>query len=53
MKLIVNIIKIVVLLASALALAAAALVGYDRYLRHKYPVRYISPTQTAEEEMGL
>lgn len=52
MKLILSLMKIVVMLALVLAVAAAALVGYDRYLRNKYPVRYITPNQ-AEDDLGL
>lgn len=43
MKLIVVLFKIVFTLVLVLATAAAALVGYDRYLREKQPGRYITP----------
>lgn len=52
MKMILTLMKIIALLAVVLALAAAALVGYDRYLRNKCPSRYITPTPM-EEELGL
>ncbi len=52
MKLILNLMKIIALMAVVLAIAAAALVGYDRYVRNKYPVRYITPNRT-EDELGL
>ena len=52
MKLFLALLKIFALLAAVLAIAALALVGYDRYLRNKYPVRYICPN-TTEEELGL
>lgn len=51
MKLILNILKIVVLLVSALGVAAAALLGYDRYLRQKYPAHYVSPNQVDEDDI--
>jgi len=28
------------------------MVGYDRYLRNKYPIRYVCPN-SAEDELGL
>ena len=52
MKIIVNLIKIIALLALVLAVAASALVGYDRYIRNKYPMRYITPNQ-GEDELGF
>ena len=52
MKVILALLKIIVLLSVILAVAASALVGYDRYLRNKYPVRYICPNST-EDELGL
>lgn len=51
MKLIATLLKIVLWLAAAVALAAGALLGYDRYVRNKYPVRYINPN--SEEDLGL
>lgn len=52
MKLILGLLKIIALLAVVLAVAASALVGYDRYLRNKYPIRYVCPN-SAEDELGL
>ena len=52
MKVILALLKIIVLLSVILAVVASALVGYDRYLRNKYPVRYICPNST-EDELGL
>ena len=51
MKLIATLLKIILWLAATVALAAGALLGYDRYVRNKYPVRYINPN--AEEDWNL
>jgi len=51
MKVIVTLLKIVLGLAVAVATAAGVLLGYDRYVRNKYPVRYINPN--GEEDLGL
>ena len=48
MKLVLTLFKILFLLALALVTAAAALVGYDRYLRDKQPSRYITPHEFEE-----
>lgn len=51
MKLIITLVKIVFWLAGLGALAVAALLGYDRYVRNKYPVRYINPN--SQEDLSL
>ena len=49
MRLIGKLLKLLMLLGLILAVIAAALVGYDRYLRNKYPVRYITPHSPEDE----
>ena len=49
MRLIGKLLKLLMLLGLILAVVAAALVGYDRYLRNKYPVRYITPHSPEDE----